>query len=166
MKFENLQKLFIHELKDLHDAENQILEALPKMIEKTSDNDLRSDLEKHLDETRKQVERLEDIFQEMGEDPGGQRCEGMAGLIEESEEVLKQDADPDVLDAGIIAQAQRIEHYEISGYGTAATYASTLENDRAGKLLRETLDEEKTADQKLNEVAKRAVNVKAKTGAD
>lgn len=165
MKLDKLEKLFLHEAKDLYDAENQILEALPKMIEKAGDDELRSTLEEHLDETRNQVDRLEEIFGEIGEDPGGQRCEGMQGLIEEGEAIMKEDADPAVLDAGMIATAQRIEHYEISGYGTAATYAEMLEKKQAHGLLKETLSEEKNADRKLNEIAKRRVNPRARAGA-
>lgn len=165
MKLENLEKLFIHELKDLHSAENQILDALPQMIEKSSDDELRSILQRHRDETEQQVDRLERIFDDIGEDPEGQLCEGMQGLIEEGEEILEEDADPSVRDAGIIAAAQRVEHYEISGYGTAATYANMLDREKAGRLLKETLEEEKQADEKLTEIAKRAVNPKARTGA-
>lgn len=165
MKLENLEKLFLHEAKDLYDAENQILEALPEMIEKAGDDELRKTFEEHLEETRDQVDRLEEIFRELGEDPGGQRCEGMQGLIEEGEEMLEEDADPAVLDAGMIASAQRIEHYEIAGYGTAATYAEMLEKGKAAELLKETLSEEKNADRKLNEIAKRRINPRARAAA-
>lgn len=165
MKLENLEKLFVHELKDLHSAERQILEALPRMIEKTSDEELRSTLDEHRRKTEQQVNRLEQIFDRLGEDPEGQRCEGMEGLIEEGEEIIGGDADASVRDAGIIAATQRIEHYEISGYGTARTYAKMLENDEAGNLLQETLDEEKEADRRLTEIAMRAVNPKARTSA-
>lgn len=165
MKLENLEKLFIHDLKDLHSAEHQILDALPRMMQESSDDQLRSILQRHREETEKQVDRLERIFDELGEDPGGQLCEGMQGLIEEGEEILEEDADPTVRDAGIIAAVQRVEHYEISGYGTAATYANMLDREEAGRLLQETLNEEKQADEKLTELAERTVNPKARTGA-
>lgn len=166
MKFENLEKLFMHELKDLYSAENQILDALPRMIDRSGDEELRSALEEHLNQTQNQVDRLNTIFQDLEHEPEGQECKGMKGLIEEGEEILEEDADEEVRDAGIIAAAQRVEHYEISGYGTAATYAEMLDQGRSLELLRETLGEEKAADQKLNQIAKRTVNPKARAEAD
>lgn len=165
MKLQNLEKLFVHDLTDLHSAEHQILDALPRMTQKCSDDQLRSILQRHREETEQQVDRLERIFDELGEDSGGQLCEGMRGLIEEGEKMLEEDADPSVRDAGIIAAVQRVEHYEISGYGTAATYANMLDRKEAGGLLRETLNEEKQADQELTELAETTVNPKARTGA-
>lgn len=165
MELKNLEKLFLHELKDLYSAENQILEALPEMIEEASDDDLRKALDMHRDETREQVARLDEIFEMLGEDPGGQKCEAMASLIEEGEKVMKEADKGAVRDAGIIASAQRVEHYEIAGYGTAATYAEMLEQDDYVELMEETLEEEKSADKKLTKIAKRTVNPKARAGA-
>lgn len=162
MELESLNKLFIHELKDLHSAENQILDALPQMIEKTKNDKLRNALQEHLEETRGQVDRLDQIFDHLDEKPGGQHCKGMEGLIAEGEEILKEKADESVRDAGIIAAAQRVEHYEMAAYGTAATYAEMLNDMKALELLRQTLDQEKNADRRLSEIAKQTVNVKAR----
>ena len=161
MQLENLQKLFVHELRDLYNAENQILDALPDMIDRTSDDRLRSALQEHLEQTRGQVERLDRIFRDMGEDPKGQKCKGMEGLLREAKDLLAEDAAPAVRDAGIISSAQRVEHYEIAGYGTALTYAKLLDDTEATRLLQETLDEEKNADRELTEVAEGTVNIKA-----
>lgn len=164
MRLENLEKLFVHELKDLYDAENQILDALPKMIEKAKSDRLRNAFEEHLEETRRQVERLETIFQDRDEEPGGETCVAMKGLIKEGEQLIEEDADEDVRDAGMIAAAQRIEHYEIAGYGTARTYARMLEEKEAVRLLGETLEEEKSADATLTEIAENTVNPRAEAG--
>lgn len=165
MKLETLNDLFHHEIKDLYSAETQIIDALPKMIDATSDEKLRTALEEHLEVTKKQKQRLEGICDDENCDPSGHECKGMKGLIEEGEELLEEDASPDVLDAGIIAAAQRIEHYEIAGYGSARTYARKLGKDDAAKKLQATLDEESEADERLTKVAESRVNVKAKAGA-
>jgi ferritin-like metal-binding protein YciE len=158
MDIDSLQKLFVHELKDLYSAENQILDALPKMAEKASDPELRQAFEKHRSQTEEQVRRLEQIFDSLEHQPGGHKCRGMEGLIEEGEEVMKDAEDDDVRDAGMIAAAQRVEHYEIAAYGTARTYARTLGNEDAARLLQQTLDEEGETDKKLTQLAESRVN--------
>lgn len=161
MPRENLQDLYVEQLKDLHSAETQILQALPKMISKTSHPDLKNALQEHQKITEKQVERLDTIFSELGERPGGHKCKGMEGLIEEGEEALKDFKDADVLDAAIIASAQRVEHYEMAGYGTVRSMANMLGFDKQADLLQETLNEEGEADHKLTGLAERVVNIDA-----
>ena len=161
MARENLQDLYVEQLRDLHSAENQILKALPKMIKKTTHPELKAALQEHEKVTDKQVQRLETIFQELGEKPTGHKCKGMEGLLEEGEEALKDFTDGDVLDAAIIASAQRVEHYEIAGYGTVRSMANMLGFDRQADLLQETLDEEGEADHKLTGLAERVVNIDA-----
>lgn len=161
MQIESLQDLLQHELKDLYSAENQIIKSLPKMIKEAKNDKLRKGLEMHLEETREQATRLEQIADKMGFGPGGHTCKAMKGLIEEASEMLKEDAPDEVKDAGIIAQAQRIEHYEIAGYGTARTLAEQCGLADVAKLLAKTLEEEKTADQKLTDVAVSRVNKQA-----
>jgi ferritin-like metal-binding protein YciE len=163
MKLSNLKKLLVHELRDLHSAETQILDALPRLIEKSRDEDLRTAFQEHLEETRRHVTRLNEIFAEFGEEPDDQRCRGMEGLLKESDQMLKEDADADVRDAGIISAVQRVEHYEMAGYGSAATYARMLDERHAAELLEQTLDEEKRADKTLTLIAERTVNPKAKS---
>jgi ferritin-like metal-binding protein YciE len=161
MDLDSLQKLFVHELKDLYSAENQILEALPKMAEKASNPDLRQAFELHKRQTEEQVRRLEQIFDTLEHKPGGHKCKGMEGLIEEGEEVMKDAESDEVRDAGMIAAAQRVEHYEIAAYGTARTYARMLGRDDAAQLLQQTLDEEGETDKKLTSLAESRVNPKA-----
>jgi len=162
MKLESLHSLLIEQLQDLHSAEEQIIEALPKMIEKTSNAGLKSALNEHLTITRQQLGRLERIFDQIPDvDRDAETCKGMEGLIEEGEEIIKAKGDPDTRDAGIIAAAQRVEHYEIAGYGCARTYAELLNRPEWAQLLQQTLDEEKEADQKLNSLAER-INIEAK----
>ena len=161
MKLESLRKLYIHELKDLYSAENQILDALPKMIEATGDKDLRKALEKHGKQTEKQIKRLEKIFKGLDAKPGGHKCRGMEGLLKEASDILKADADPDVRDAGIVAASQRVEHYEMAGYGVARTFAEKLGDYKAADLLQETLNEEALADQTLTRLAERKLNFEA-----
>lgn len=161
MKLESLQKLWIHELKDLHSAENQILEALPKIIAAASHTELQEALGEHLKETRTHVTRLEKIFKGLDFEPTGQRCKGMEGLLEEGKGILTAEAEPMVRDAGIIAACQRVEHYEIAGYGTAAAYAEILGEQEAAKILQETLDEESGADTKLTRLARKRINFEA-----
>lgn len=162
MTTENLQDLFVHELRDLYDAETRIVETLPEMIDKASSTDLKEAFQNHLEETREQVNRLEEIFRSMGQDPSGETCEGMEGLLEEGFEILEEQGDPMVVDAAIIGAAQRVEHYEIAAYGTAKTFAKRLGDNDAEKLLDKTLKEEKKADEKLTKVAESVVNPKAK----
>lgn len=145
--------MFRNELEDLQDAERQILEALPKMIEAASSEELASAFQEHLEQTKEQVKRLERIFSDMGEEPGGKTCLGMQGLLKEGEKVIGEMEKSPVRDAGLIAAAQKVEHYEISGYGTARTLAEMLGQDEAAELLEETLDEEKATDDTLTDIA-------------
>lgn len=163
MKLDSLKKLYVHELKDLYSAENQLLEALPKMIEAASDDSLTQAFKDHLDETREQIGRLEDIFAKLDFSPGGHKCAAMEGLVEEAEGLLKEDIEPDVLDAALIAAAQRIEHYEMAGYGTARSYAEKLGEYAAADQLQETLNQEGAADRKLSRIAERHINFVAMT---
>jgi ferritin-like metal-binding protein YciE len=161
MKLENLEQLFVQELRDLYDAEDQITEALPKMIEAAHYPQLKNALQQHLDVTRKQIERLDQIFDILGEDASGQTCKGMKGVIKEGDEIISQGGEHATVDAGIISAAQRVEHYEMAGYGTVRTYAELLGQQQISRLLQQTLDEEKEADEKLTEIA-RSVNIEAK----
>lgn len=161
MKLESLHKLWIHELKDLYSAEHQILESLPKLASAASHDELQTALGEHLRQTRTHVARLEKIFEGLEFEPTGQRCKGMEGLLEEGKGMLTAEAEPMVRDAGIIAACQRVEHYEIAGYGTAAAYAEILGEHDAAKLLQETLDEESAADIRLSRLARKRVNFEA-----
>jgi ferritin-like metal-binding protein YciE len=149
-KFEDLLK---EELQDLYDAENQIIEALPKMVEAASSEELKSAFEDHLEQTREQVKRLDRVFKAIGEKPQRKTCEGMQGLLKVGEKIIAEIAKSPVLDAAIIGAAQKVEHYEISGYGTARTMAEMLGQQDAAELLEETLDEEKATDETLTEIA-------------
>jgi ferritin-like metal-binding protein YciE len=160
MKIETLQELFIDELKDLYSAETQIIKALPKMIKNANSDELRGAFEEHLEQTKGHVDRLDQIFGDLNASPRGKKCTGMEGLIEEGKELMAEDVEPEVLDAGLISVAQRVEHYEIAGYGTVRTYAELLGLDEAAKLLQETLNEEKETDRKLTSIAE-SVNVEA-----
>ena len=161
MNLDSLSKLYVHELKDLYSAEKQLVTALPKVIAAARNKDLKKALKDHLQETRRQVQRLEKVFDRVGASPRGHKCMGMEGLIKESASMLKEDAEPDVLDAAIIAAAQRIEHYEMAGYGVARTYAEKLGDFAAADLLQETLEEEAQADRHLTRLAERTINIKA-----
>lgn len=158
----NLEDLFQHQLKDLYSAESQLIKALPKMQKKASDEKLKKAIEKHLEETKEHKERLKEVCDELGIKPTGEECKAMKGLIEEAESFLEEDADEDVRDAGIIAEAQRVEHYEISGYGTVIRYAKELGHDKIAKKLAKTLEEEYKADQDLNKMAEGRLNREAK----
>jgi ferritin-like metal-binding protein YciE len=158
-----LKDLYVDELKDLYDAEHQIIKALPKMIEAASSEELQSALTEHLEITRTQAERIEQIFESMGEKAKAKKCKGMEGVIKEGSEVIEENDDEQVRDAGIIAAAQRVEHYEMAGYGTARTYATLLGEDEAAELLEQTLNEEKEADEKLSQLAEQ-INVEAAKG--
>lgn len=166
----NLEDLYVHQLRDLYSAENQIIEALPKMKKKATNPQLQRAFEVHLEETRNQKERLQQIFNRLEISPGGQTCKAVKGLINEAEDFMSDakklfgsDSPTTVMDAGLIAEAQRIEHYEISAYGTVATYAETLEQHGDHQLLSTTLQEEKKTDGTLNELAKTMVNPSAVT---
>jgi ferritin-like metal-binding protein YciE len=161
MALKTLDDLYVHELKDLYAAEKQILKALPKMAKKATSDKLRQGFEEHLRQTETHVERLDEIFEGLGKTPRGAKCVAMEGLIEEGKELMEEDAEPHVLDAGLISAAQRVEHYEMAGYGTARTYARLLGYSDAEELLQQTLDEEKATDEKLTELAESEVNVEA-----
>ena len=161
MKLETLRDLYVEQLQDLYSAENQIIDALPKMIESASSEDLKEGLQTHLKETEQQAQRLEQIFKELGAKSKGSECKGMKGLLQEGKELLAEDAEPEVLDAGIIASCQRVEHYEMAGYGCVKTYAKLLGFSDQVKLLEQTLNEEKHADEVLNEAAEN-INIEAK----
>jgi ferritin-like metal-binding protein YciE len=150
---DNLYDLFIHELKDLYDAEHQITQALPKMAEKAESKELKKAFEMHLNQTEKQIERLERVFEMCGEKAERKTCKGMQGLIKEGEEHMKELKPGSILDAAMIASAQRVEHYEISGYGTVHAYAEQLGKSKEAKLLNQTLEEESKTDEKLNKIA-------------
>jgi len=164
MKISSLRDLYVDVLKDAYSAENQIIKALPRIAKAVASPELKSALEQHLEETRNQVDRLEQIFDKLGNSPKGKRCKGMEGVIEEGAELLEADGDDSALDAGFICAAQKVEHYEMALYGCARTYAEMLGDTRAAELLQETLDEEMAADQKLTDVAERVINPDAVTG--
>src|SRR6185312_2965926 len=164
MEMQSLRDLMIDELKDLYSAENQILKALPKMIKKADSPELKQGFEKHLKETEGQVGRLDQIFQELEVSPKGKKCKGMEGVIEDGKELMEKNAEPEVMDAGLIGAAQHVEHYEIAGYGCARTYAELLGLNEVARLLQKTLDEEKATDEKLSQLA-RNINVKAEKAA-
>jgi len=163
VEINSLRELYVEQLRDLYDAENQLIKALPKMAKSSSSDELRQSIEEHLEQTRGQAERLEQIFEQLGEKPKGKKCKAMQGLIDEGKETLEEDMEEDTKDAAIIAAAQRVEHYEISGYGTARTYANLLGESEAAELLEETLNEEKETDQKLTQLAEE-INVEAAEG--
>jgi len=166
MKMASLHDLYVNELKDLYSAENQLLKALPKMAKAASSEELSQAFEDHLEETEGQVERLEKIFKELGVSPKGKKCKAMEGLIEEGKEILEEDAEPSVRDAALIAAAQRVEQYELAGYGCVRTFARALGFEKAADLLLEPLDEEGAADHKLPDIAESVVNAEAATAAE
>ena len=161
MKLDTLQTLYVDELRDLYNAENQLLKALPKMAKAASSEELKDALEKHLEQTKMHVERLEEVFEEIGEKPKGKTCKAMKGLIEEGSEILHEDGEESVIDAGIIVAAQKVEHYEIASYGSVRTFAQLLGKDRSAELLQTTLDEESGANELLNTLAEDIVNPEA-----
>lgn len=160
-KLATLEDLYTDMLKDLYSAEKQLVKALPKMAKNAQSPDLQRAFQEHLKQTEGQVERIEHIFSELGGSPRGKKCVGMEGLIEEGNELLQEDAEPDVLDAGLIAAAQKVEHYEIASYGTARTWAKRLGYENAARLLQETLEEESMANEKLTRIAESHVNIEA-----
>jgi ferritin-like metal-binding protein YciE len=161
MKLENLQQLYVKELRDLYDAEKQITDALPKLIDAANNPELKSALQEHLTVTNTQISRLDRIFQSLNEKPTGETCKGMKGVIKEGDEMMATGGDPSTVDAGIISAAQRVEHYEMAGYGTVRTYAKLLGQQEHANLLQQTLQEEEQADQKLTQIAN-TVNVEAR----
>lgn len=160
-EFNSFKDLFVNQIEDLYDAENRLTSALPKMADAANSSQLKQALRQHLTETQGHVSRLESIFREINVEPKRETCQAMKGLISEGEEVMSAKGDPDIKDAAIIAAAQRVEHYEISGYGTARAFARRLGLTQAANLLQQTLDEEKAADQKLNQIAEAGVNQQA-----
>jgi ferritin-like metal-binding protein YciE len=161
MKLDTLQKLYTDELRDLYNAEGQLLKALPKMAKAASSEELKDAFEKHLEQTKSHVERLEQVFEELDEKPKGKTCRAMKGLVEEGSEILQQDGDESVLDAGIIVAAQKVEHYEIAGYGSVRTFAHLLGQNKAAELLQTTLDEESETNELLNRLAESIINPEA-----
>ncbi|HZR28974.1 MAG TPA: ferritin-like domain-containing protein [Terriglobales bacterium] len=161
MKLESLNELLVEQLQDLYSAEDQITEALPKMAEAASSPELKRAFEEHLRETEGHIARLDQCFESLNEKAEGKKCKGMQGLIKEGEEIMDEDAEPEVLDAGLIAAAQRVEHYEIAAYGCARTYAQLLGQADVANYLQQTLNEEKATDQKLTNLAE-SINVEAK----
>jgi len=161
MKLDTLQALYVDELKDLYSAESQILKALPKMIRAAEHPELKEAFTGHMKQTENQVKRLDKIFGSLDETPKGKKCHGMEGVLEEGAELIKEKPEQEVLDAGLISAAQHVEHYEMAGYGTVRTWAEKLGRDEDARLLQETLDEERAADELLTTLALRSVNVDA-----
>lgn len=157
-KLENLEDLLLEQLRDLFNAEEQLIDALPKMAQAASSSQLKQAFESHLQETRGQKQRLEQAFRDLGKQPEGETCEAMQGLISEGDEIINLEGDPDVKDAALIAAAQRVEHYEIAGYGCARAFATRLGHNQVANLLQETLQEERKADEKLTQLAESFVN--------
>jgi ferritin-like metal-binding protein YciE len=153
MKLESLRDLYVEQLQDLYNAEQQLIKALPKMAKAASSEELKAAFEDHLGQTRQHAQRIETIFEQMGEKAKGKKCKAMEGLVEEGGEVIKEDMDDGIKDAALIAAAQRVEHYEIAGYGCVRAYATRLGEDDAATLLSQTLQEEKAADEALNDIA-------------
>jgi len=160
-KIATMDELFVEEIRDLYDAEKQLTKALPKMAKAARSEELRSAFEQHLEQTEGHVQRLEQIFEEIGEKAAGKKCVAMTGLIKEGEEVASEIPESAVRDAGLIAAAQKVEHYEMAGYGSARTHAQSLGKDNAARLLEETLEEEKETDELLTELAENSINTEA-----
>jgi ferritin-like metal-binding protein YciE len=162
MELDTLKDLYVHELKDLYSAERQMMKAMPRMVKAATNRQLASAFKQHLEQTKKHAERLEDLLAAHGETTRGPKCMGMEGVLKEGDEMVTEDADEEVRDAGLIAAAQRAEHYEIAGYGCARTYAELLGDKKGAKVLDTTIKEEGAADQKLTKLARSVINVKAK----
>jgi ferritin-like metal-binding protein YciE len=160
-KLQTLDDLYKDMLKDLYSAEKQLVKALPKMAKNAQSSDLQRAFQEHLKQTEGHVERIERIFSDLGSSPRGKKCVGMEGLVEEGSELLQEQVDPDVLDAGLIAAAQKVEHYEIASYGTVRTWAERLGYNQAAQLLQQTLDEEGEANKKLTQLAESHINMEA-----
>ena len=161
MRITTLEELLTDELKDIYSAENQLIKALPKMAKAAESSDLRKAFEKHLEQTRVHAQRIDEICGDLNVKPGGKKCLGMEGLIEEGKEVLQSDAEPEPLQAALIGAAQRVEHYEIAAYGTVRAHAKQLGYMKAVDLLGQTLEEEKQTDELLTKLAENRINVKA-----
>src|SRR5437773_5610620 len=162
MKLETLKDLYVDEHKSIYTTQKQIMKALPKMVKAATNKQLAAGFEEHFEQTKEHVARLEKILTNHDESTRGPKCEGMEGLLKEGEEMIEEDAEEQVRDAGLIAAAQRVEHYEIAGYGCARTYAELLEDRDGAQLLQTTLTEESDTDKKLTKLAKSAINVAAK----
>jgi ferritin-like metal-binding protein YciE len=165
MPNEGLKQLYVDELKDLYNAENQLVKALPKMAKAASSGELRQGFEEHLEQTKGHVQRLEKIFKSLDESPKGKKCMGMEGLVKEGSEVMQEDFEGALMDAALIGAAQRVEHYEIAAYGTVCEFAQILSESEHASLLKQTLEEEKETDEKLTELAKE-VNPQANEDVD
>lgn len=161
MKLKTLKDLYIHELKDLYSAEKQLIRALPKMAQAASDEKLAAGFREHLEQTKTHATRLEELLSDLDQSTRGPKCKGMEGLIAEGEEIIQEEADEEIKDAALIAAAQRVEHYEIAGYGTARTYAQMVGDKNGVKLLQTTLEEEAETDKKLTDLAESSINVSA-----
>jgi ferritin-like metal-binding protein YciE len=161
MKLHSLEDLFHEQLRDMFDAEKQLVKALPKMAKAAAAPELREAFEEHLEQTREHVERLERVFELIGKKARGKSCAAMAGLVEEGADIIDADGEPMVLDAGLIAAAQRVEHYEMAGYGCLRTWAQQMGNKEVARILEKTLNEEKETDQKLTDLAENLVNLAA-----
>ena len=161
MKIENLSDLFLHTVKDIYFAENQIVKALPKMVKAADSKDLARAFEAHLEETKEQITRLEQVFKLLGKKPEGEKCPAIEGILKEGEELMKEIKDPDTRDAAMIAAAQAVEHYEITRYGTLVSWGQLLGLPDAVKILAVTLKEEHGADAKLNKLAENKLNKQA-----
>jgi len=161
MKLDSMSDLYVSELRDMYNGEKQLIKALPKMAKAASTEELRMAIEEHLQQTQNHVSRLETIFRSLDEKPGGETCEAMQGLVTEGEEVLKADGEDAVRDAGLIMAAQKVEHYEMATYGSLREFAHLLNREDDADLLQQTLDEEKAADKRLNEIAEQVVNKRA-----
>jgi ferritin-like metal-binding protein YciE len=161
MELETLKDLYIHELKDLYSAEKQIIKALPKMAKASSSDQLAAGFKEHLEQTKVHAQRLETILQSHGQSTRGPKCQGMEGVLKEGEEMIEEEAEDEVKDAGLIASAQRVEHYEMAGYGCARTYADLLGDKEGAKLLQSTYSEELETDKKLTKLAVSVINLEA-----
>jgi ferritin-like metal-binding protein YciE len=161
MQTDTLQELLVDEMRDLYNAETQLTKALPRMAKKASNPELKRAFETHLRETEGQIQRLQKIFEKLGKKPTGKKCAGMEGLIEEGKEKMGEEMDEDTMDAALISVAQKVEHYEIAGYGTARTWAQQLGDEQTAKLLQQTLDEEGKTDKLLTQLAESAINLEA-----
>ena len=161
MKIESLRDLYVEQLHDLYSAETQLVEALPKMAKAASHPQLQNAFQEHLTQTKTHVQRIEQIFQKLGAKPKDQTCKGMEGLIKEGSEMIKMKGEPAAIDAGLIAAAQRVEHYEIAGYGCVHTYAQQLGEQQDAQLLQQTLNEEGQTDKKLTQLAEQLINLEA-----
>jgi ferritin-like metal-binding protein YciE len=165
-KLNSLDDLLVHELQDIYNAESQIVKALPKMVKAATSPELQTAFEEHLEQTEGQIERLEKVFKLLGVPAKGRKCDGMAGLLLEGSKMMEEDAEPSVMDAALIAAAQKVEHYEIAAYGCVATYAEMLGYEQVHKLLGQTLTEEEDTDERLSALAETLINVEAEFGVE